>query len=712
MSLRTPMIRLEPSLGLAGLGFLAATPGAWAQTGAGTPGQPNLALPEMNVQSQTPPRFRADDTPVVRMPTSVREAPQSITVVPRALIEERGATTLREALRNVTGISLAAGEGGFSGDNLTLRGFSARNDFFIDGIRDSAQYTRDPFFLDSVEVLKGPSSVMFGRGSTGGAINLTTRMPQARNSGELTLTGMAPFGVRSTADVNMYSGTVGVRLNAMATRQDMAGRTRVSSERWGVAPSVTWGLGTNTQASIHYLHQSEDNVPDFGVPVANGRAVPVSRGTFYGLSGVDRERTETDVVTGTLQHRFADGITFRNTLRYGNYTRDVNATAPRLIGLVTPTTNLANVLVNRQAQVRSGTDTILQNQAELRAVANTGPLRHQLVGGIEIGRETSQLDRFTVNARPNAALFTPNYFDGYNETRALNTGTKTEATTFGLYVADQIRIGEYFEVLAGGRYDRFDADYEQRAAATGIRTAFNQTDDMFSWRGALVFKPISTVRTYFAAGTSFNPSAEALTLSTATANIAPEKNRSFEVGASWDITPDLAVRGAVFRIEKTNARTPDPTGGTLNVLSGEQRSDGFEISAAGRITPQWNVITGYTYIDSQITKSNTPAEVGKELLNTPRHTATVWTSYDLPRGVQIGGGLSYIDKRYGNNANTNQVPAYMRYDATIAWSITEQLQLRANALNLTDKRFYEGVYTGNMTPGAGRTFLLTLAARY
>ncbi|WP_082012653.1 TonB-dependent siderophore receptor [Belnapia sp. F-4-1] len=708
-SLRAPLPRLQPSLGLAGMGLLAAGPTAMAQD---APPAGAVALPEMNVQGANPPRYRADDTPVVRMPTSVREAPQSITVVPRELIEERGATTLREALRNVTGISLAAGEGGFSGDNLTLRGFSARNDFFIDGIRDSAQYTRDPFFLDSVEVLKGPSSVMFGRGSTGGAINLSTRMPQQRNFGELTLTGFSPFGLRATSDIGMYSGTVGVRLNAMATRQDIARRDHVTNERWGVAPSVTWGLGTNTQVSLHFLHQSEDNVPDFGIPIVRGRPAPVSYSTFYGLAGVDRERTETNVMTLTAQHRFADGVSLRNTFRYGNYDRDLNATAPRLITAITPTTNLANVLVNRQPQVRRGTDTILQNQTELRATANTGPLRHQIVAGLELGRETSQLTRFTSNNRPAATLFNPNFYQAFDQTLSVNTDADTTAYTLGLFASDQIRIGEYFEVLVGGRYDRFDARFNSLAGATGATTRFDRVDDMFSWRGALVFKPTSTVRTYFSAGTSFNPSAEALTLAPNTASLAPEKNRSFEVGASWDITPDLAIRGAVFRIEKTNARTPDPANGTLNVLAGEQRSDGFEISAAGRITRNWNVIAGYTYIDSQITRSNTAAEVGKELLNTPRNTATLWTSYDLPYGVQLGGGLSYIDKRYGNNANTVIAPAYVRYDAAIAWAITDQLGIRVNALNLTDKRFYEGVYAGNITPGAGRTIIASLTARY
>lgn len=708
---RSILPNFEPLLGLTGLGLLASMPGAQAQPAPSAQG--SLTLPEIDVSATPPARYRQDGTVLPRLPASVAETPQSVTIVPRALIEEQGGTTIREALRNVTGISLAAGEGGFSGDNLTLRGFSARNDFFIDGIRDSAQYTRDPFFLESVEVLKGPSSILFGRGSPGGVINLSTRLPQNRNFGEFTLSGFAPFGVRTTGDVNIVAGNVGVRLNAMATRQDVAGRSNVTNDRWGIFPSITWGLGGNTQLTVSYLRQTEDNVPDFGLPFFNGRPVAVNRNNFYGLSGVDREQTRTDVVTGSVQHRFMDGLTLRSTLRYGSYYRDIDATAPRLIAPFTVNTPLANIMVNRQPQLREGTDTILQNQTELRATLNTGFIRHSVVTGFEVGRETSQLTRWTTpanNPRPNASLLFPNYFDtgSYTETRTLTSDIFTEAATFGAFAVDQMRIGEQFEVLLGGRYDRFDASSYNSTA----RTNFARVDDMFSYRAALVFKPTPTVRTYFSTGTSFNPSAEVLTFAAANANLAPERNRSFEIGASWDITRDLAVRGALFRIEKTNARTPDPVNGTINVLAGRQRADGFEISVAGRITPEWNIIAGYTYIDSVIESSNTPAEVGRQLLNTPRNTATVWTSYDLPFGLQLGGGATHISSRFGNNTNTVKIPGYTRYDLAASYLITQGLQARLNILNLTDRRFFEGVYSGNTTPGIGRTFLLTLAARF
>jgi catecholate siderophore receptor len=717
VALRTRQSAFEPTLGLTGIGLLASLPGAWAQTPPDSAApvalpaedEASVALPVLDV-SGSAPRYGQGGGPLPHMPVPIQDTPQSISVVPRALIEERGSVNLREALRNVPGISLAAGEGGFTGDNFTLRGFSARNDIYLQGIRDSAQYNRDPFFLDSIEVLKGPSSVMFGRGSTGGVVNLTPRLPQARDFGEFTLTGMSPAGIRATGDVNMVSGNVGVRMNAMGTTQNIAGRDHVTNERWGIFPSVTWGLGQDTQATISYLHMNEDNVPDFGVPFLNGRPVPVPRNTFYGLAGIDRERTSTDIITGSVQHRFANGITLSNTLRYGTYHRDIDATAPRL---VTPVpSSLAAIMVNRQAQVRTGTDTILENQTELRAQATTGFVRHNIVAGAGIGRETSQLTRYGVNARPNATLFNPNFFAadeiGYVERRSVTSDAFTDAFTANTFFVDQMELGEYFELLLGGRYDHFGADFNNHTANLKL----NRTDDMFSWRGAIVFKPVPGVRTYFSAGTSVNPSAETLTLAANTANLAPEKNRSFEVGASWDINPNISVRGAVFRIEKTNARTPDPTNGTLNVLSGHQHVDGFEISAAGRITDEWNVIAGYTYLDSNIDSSGTPAEVGRQLLNTPRNTATVWTTYDLPYGFQIGGGVTYLDDRFGNNTNTVKVPGYMRYDLTAAWSMNEQFTLRFNALNLTDKKFYDGVYQGNTTPGAGRTFLVSLTARY
>jgi catecholate siderophore receptor len=457
--------------------------------------EPAVALPEIGVAAPAPAPDRRDSQPMVRLPTTIAETPQSVTVVPREVIEERAASTVPEALRNVTGISLAAGEGGFSGDNLTLRGFSARGDFFIDGIRDLGQYTRDPFFLESIEVLKGPSSVAFGRGSTGGVINQTSRVARAGNFGDLRISAYAPAGLRAVGDVNLSTGDVAVRLPVMGSRIDAARRDHVYQSRWGVAPSVTWGLSGPTQVTLSYLHQEEENIPDLGVPYIGGRPARVPLRTFYGVQGLDRERTETGVATLRVQHRFDDVLTLRNTTRWGNYARALNATAPRINATTTtgtpfnPGTPLAQVLVRREPQVRNGLDTILVNQTEALVTGRTGPLLHNVLAGIEVGRESSEVTRFAfpanANGRPNAPLLAPNWSVSAPYQPGVGSDIRTVANTFAAYVVDQIKIGERFEVLLGGRWDSFDADYLNRTN----NQRFGRTDTAFSWRGALVWSP-------------------------------------------------------------------------------------------------------------------------------------------------------------------------------------------------------------------------------
>ncbi|MBC4013924.1 TonB-dependent receptor [Siccirubricoccus deserti] len=703
MSHRLPP-RLQPTLGLAGLSLLGALPAA-AQTPPAA-----IPLPEIGIAADAPSTYRRDAQPAPRLPTAIADTPQTINVVPRELIDERAGTTLREALRNVTGISLVGGEGGASGDNLTLRGFSARGDFFIEGLRDSGQYTRDPFYLDSIEVLKGPSSIQFGRGSTGGVINQTLRLPQARNFGELSLQAFSPGGVRATSDVNLHAGNVAVRLNTMAMTQQIAGRDHVENKRYGVAPSITWGLGTNTQLTVHYLHQYEENIPDYGVPWLFGRPAPVNRSNFYGTSGVDHERLTTDVLTARVLHRFSDAITLRNTFRFANYDRDLDATAPRIAGTVTPSTPLSSILVNRQAQFRDATDTSYTNLSEAVLNFRTGILEHSAIIGVELSRDLNRTTRYAAT-RPSTSLLFPNFYAIENGLRTVSSRIDVTSDSAAVFAVDQIKLGEMFEILVGGRFDHFSTDYRDRLANTRLKG----NDNVGSYRAALVFKPFPGVRTYFSTGTSFNPSGEFLTLSATIADLAPERNQSYELGASWEVTGQLELRGALFRLEKENARTTDPATG-ITSLAGNQRVDGFEVSALGRITRNWNLLAGYTFLDGEIVESNTPAEVGRRIPNTPRHTATVWTTYDLPYDLQLGGGAFYVDSRFSNTANTNRAPGYTRWDAAIAWQPREGafrgLRLQANALNLTDRRYYDQVTGGQVVPGAGRTFLFTVGARF
>ena len=674
MASRTTSTTFEPVLGLTGLGLLASG-GALAQTA------PDVALPEIDVSTERPSPYRRDAQPVARLPTTVGETPQSITVVPRELIQERAATTVREALRNVTGISLAAGEGGFSGDNLTLRGFSARGDFFIDGIRDLGQYTRDPFYLKSIEVLKGPASVAFGRGSTGGVINQTTRLPRPGVFGEAWVSGYSPNGARATGDVNLSAGDVAVRMQAMASRINAAGRDHVHQERWGIAPSITWGINGPTQLTVAYLHQKEDNVPDYGVPYILGKPARVPRHTFYGVDGQDRETTETNVLTVRAQHRFDERLMLRNTFRWGNYDRDINATAPRINATTTlgtpytPTTPLDLVLVRREPQVRTGFNSILVNQTEALVNVSTGPLRHNILTGIEVGRESSEAVRYAfpvnANGRPNTLLLTPNYYLTSPVIRNVASDIRTVATTFAAYAVDQIKIGEQFELLLGLRWDSFDADYVNRTATNPAQRNFSRLDTAFSWRTALVYKPIPSVRTYFAYGTSFNPSAESLTLAANNAALPPEEDR-------------------VLRDRRLLGRPGRPPPERLPVPHREDQRPhhrpGGEHPGAGRRHPRrWlrapgdrprSPRTGTCSRASPISspRSSSPATRTRSARSssTPRPTSVaLWTNYNLPYDLQIGGGLSFVDYRYGNTTNTTKVPSYTRYDLAGAWAPTE-----------------------------------------
>jgi catecholate siderophore receptor len=701
-----PSLSLQPTIGLASLGLasLFGIQDAEAQTASGD--QAPIRLPELTVGGAPisgPGSYRRDDAPLPRMPTSVAETPQSITVVPREVMQEQAASSVRDALRNVTGISLAAGEGGFSGDNLTLRGFSARGDFFIDGLRDLGQYTRDSFFLESVDVLKGPSSVAFGRGSTGGVINQTTRLPLSETQGEVWLSAYTPSGVRSTADVNVRAGNVAARMNAMASRIDASQRDEVYNQRWGIFPSITWGMDGPTQLTLSWLHQEEENVPDYGVPFQNGRPLKVGHDTFYGLAS-DREKTTTDVATARVSHRVSDGVRLTNTFRWANYGREISATAPRL--------NADPTRVTRQPQVRDGLDTFLVNQTEASLDFTTGPVRHSALVGFEIGRESSEVTRYQQRNRPTADLENPNPLDPANLTTTVNSDIKTVANTWAVYAVDRMQLGEMFELILGGRWDSFDAESDNRTSGE----TFSRLDEAFSWRGALVFKPTEGVRTYVAYGTSFNPSAEALTLAANNAALPPEESESYEIGASAEIAEGLRISGAVFRIEKKNARTADPAAGNVQTLDGEVRVDGFEIQAVGRITPDWNMMVGYTRLDSEIRESSNAAERGKEFANVAPNSFSLWTTYNLPYGFQLGGGAQYVDRRFANTTNTNLAPDYLRWDAALAWQAEEGplkgLRVQLNALNLGDAKAYDTVYPGHVVPSVGRTFVLSTAMRF
>ena len=637
------------------------------------------------------------------------DTPQTVTIVPQAVMRDQNVTTLRDVLRNVPGISIAAGEGGAQGDNIRIRGFAANNDIFLDGMRDTAQYSRDPFNLEQVEVIKGASSSTIGRGTTGGALNQVSKAPRLQGFVEGSVTIGTDQTKRATADINQPLTGIGIdgaalRLNMMVHDSNVAGRDVTENKRWGFAPSIAFGLGTPTRVTLSYQHVKQENIPDYGVPLLNGRPVSVRRENWYGFDSLNTEETTSDIGTVLLEHDLNDQITLRNQFRYARSTRDAIYTPPRSPDPITNT-------VRRNPSGRDAEGELLTNQTDATVKFQTGGIGHTLVTGVEFAREKYDQQALSFSGAPLDNLATPNPGTPFTGTRGLGTRNKTEADTIGVYVTDTVELSEQFEITGGLRWDRFQAETDSRAA-DGTLSNFKRTDSMWSGRAALVYKPVPYGSVYVSYGTSFNPSAEGLSLNT---NVtAPEKNITYEIGTKWDVLGErLSLNAALFRIDKTNARTPGVLpGDPPRVLEGEQRVDGFELGVSGTITDNWQIFGGYTYLHSEILESNTAAEVGKKLANTPAHSFSLWSTYDLPWNVRIGGGTQYMSSRYVNDTNTGKVPGYWLFDAMASYQVTEAVAVQLHVTHITDKKYYDGLYAGHVIPGPGRTVLLSTNFRF
>lgn len=663
-------------------------------------------------------RIPSASTPKLTEP--LRDIPQTITVIPRAVIEEQGATTLRDVLRNVAGITFQAGEGGVpAGDQLSIRGFSARTDMFVDGVRDFGGYSRDSFNMEQVEVAKGPTSSIAGRGSTGGAINQVSKAPALAPIAEATIGAGNARYQRTTLDFNQpltglpIAGT-SFRVNAMWTDTDVPNRDRVSSSRWGVAPSLGFGAGTSTRAVVSYFKLEQDNLPDYGLPwvpantnpelaaYANGEP-PVDRSNFYGLVTRDYENTSTDIATMDVAHDFGSAATLRNLTRWGRNVRDSVITAPRFVSVNTSTE------LNRQLQSRDMTDDILANQTNLATRFATGAVGHAVAAGVEFASEGSVNYARTGPTAPTADLYHPNPNAPYAGP-IVRSGAFTDgaAQSTAAYAFDTVSIGTHLELSGGVRWDRFDVNYTS-VATTGVRTDFARTDSMTSGRAGIVFKPQQQGSIYMGWGTSFNPSAEGLSLAAANVELEPEKTSNLEAGTKWDLfQQQLSATAAVFRTEKTNARTPGVNpGDPPTVLAGRQRVTGVEFGVSGRIRRWWTAIVNYAHMASTIGRSNTPAEVDQNLALTPENTLAIWSTFDLPGGVSAGGGAQFMDSVFRNATNTTSVPSYWLINAMASYAVNSHLTLRLNATNLADEQYVDRVGGGHYIPGPGRQVLVT-----
>lgn len=742
----------------------AAEPVAQAGTKSGTAPAPkptaekpapaaatDSEMDEVVVTAQTEDSYQVKRVSSLKYSEPLLDVPQTITVVPQAVIEDQNATTLRDVLRNVPGVSFQAGEGGVpAGDQLSIRGFSARTDIFIDGVRDVGGYSRDPFNIEQVEVSKGPASAYSGRGSTGGSVNLVTKTPKDHDFYEVQGSYGTSEYYRSTIDINQTIpenefdlGGVAFRMNGVFHSQDFAERDYVHDQRWGLAPSFTVGMGTPTRATLSYMHLQQDNLPSYGIPFvqtkanpyggnsAVGKVAPVGRETFFGLEDRDYEHITTDIPSLKLEHDFSDNIRLVNQTLYARTYRDSVITAPRLVANTVSSRGAVPFGINRQIQSRDQLDEAVTNQTTLETKFETWQMKHALISSMEYDYEhevnylRTAPTLFSVGGTNYQAIFgnpyTPNANDFYTQPIS-RTGAKNEAfaDSVGLSAFDTIEITEQWILNLGLRVDYFGLDYESTAVDGSKTTLSNDTWEP-TWRTGLVYKPVPYGSIYFGYGTSFNPSAEGLTLTSANVDVEPETSESFELGTKWDFFREkLSLTAALFRTTKNNYRNTDPVTGVVT-NSGEVQVQGIEFGLAGNITKEWRVFGGYAIMESEIIKSNTRAtyngvsnisEEGNELNNTPEQTASIWTAYELPYHIDVGTGFQFVDTRYANNINTNAAPGYWLQDFMLSWQASKNVKLQLNISNLWNEDYIDRLGGGHAISGAGRTFVFSTALKF
>lgn len=695
-------------------GALMACHSAWAQEATGVSG--DKVLPMVVIEgSQYPTReetgYKAEGTRVGKTKQNPKDIPQAVTVITEQLMHDRNAATLREALRNVAGVTFNAGEGGRIGDNITLRGYSAVSDLYLDNMRDAAQYNRDTFNLEQIDVLKGSSSMLFGRGSTGGVINQVSKTAKPIEMSEVNLTGGSNDYRRVTADLNTpITDKVAFRLNFMNLD---AGSYRKGADfkSTGIAPTFSIGAGTENELNFSYYYLNTNNTPDYGVPYFKGKPIDVPLNRWYGLS-TDYEKNLTQIWTGDYKKTFENGATWKTTVRHAQYDRDLRAVAPRLAGGVTSVSD--STVLNRQRQARGAKEETTAVQSDFAHNFKLFQLDNELLAGVEyLSEQATRWNNTSSIANPSTTVGNPT-----QPTLPANFGSsfyrvfqgKYTGGTYSAYIQDTLRIAPKWKMMAGLRYDKLDADY-----VNASNRDWNRTDKEFSNRFGLIYEPSDNSTVYVSYSTGFNPSAELYQLDTKGSNIPPEKTRNMEVGAKWNLLNNrLSTRVSLSRSEKTNERNTDLANPDIALLSGKRHTDALELEANGRITNDWEVFANYAYMKAKVDVGvgQSAGYTGKVPPNTPRSTASVWSTYHITPKFKVGTGVEYVGSRYATDDNATEIDAYTRVDALAEYSFNQHVALKLNIFNLFNKGYYEGIYRGHVLPGTDRAGQLTLTFKF
>jgi len=678
-------------------------------------------LPEITVQSSkvTPSYQPLTTKTAAKIEAPLRDIPQTVNVIPQALIQDQGAQSLQDALRNVPGIGFSNGDG--QRDQVNIRGFSAISDQFVDGIRDDALYFRDLSNVEEIEVLKGPAAVLYGRGSSGGIINRITKKPHSKAEGSLTATVGSYDFYRVEADVNQPLGDAAA-FRIIGAKQDSNGfREEDFVKREFIAPSLSLNLSDATKLTLQLEHLDDKRLNDFGVPAINGRPVDVKRKTYYGSSNGEKDdyvQSRMTAGTAVLEHSFNNDVKIRNAFRAYDYDLDRNNTvAVRVL----PSTN---TVTRRYSTVQRQEDGYF-NQTDLTIKAKGLGLEHSLLFGVEIGRQVKDNQNGNFANPGNVNLYDPVLPRSQRTGFTATADTSGISETKGFYAQDLITLSQNWKALVGARYDIFD----QEAKNLLNNTKLSRVDKELSPRAGLVFQPNDFVSLYGSYTKSFQPSQENFTLAANNAEIAPEETTNYEVGAKMDfLDGNLSTMISLFRLERTNIKSADPAAPTVLLPVGEQRTDGLELSVAGKLSDGWDVTAGYAYMDAEITDSPStvtsvfgPAATAQKFAIegnrpslTPRHSANVWLSHRFGNGFGLGGGAVFVGDQYASVSNEVKLPGYVRFDAS-AYYETKHYDVKLTLNNIFDKEYFISAHGGAdlyNTFGAPRSALLSLKLKY
>lgn len=620
----------------------------------------------------------------------LKDVPQIVNVVPKQILREQTVTSMQGALQNVAGLSFSVGDG--QRDQVMIRGFSAITDNYVDGIRDDALYFRDMSNVERVEVLKGPASVLYGRGSAGGLVNKINKKPMDQSLREVSLIGSTTGQRRAEVDVNeKVAENVKVRLTGAVEDSD-GYRNQAFLKRQAVAPSVQWDITDKTKLLLQadYLH--DDRLADQGFPTdpITGKPVKTNPKTFYGaLNGKEVGDVDTEISSQTisLDHEFNNQLKYHGAVRHYNYSLD------RQYSVVSHQDSKKNKLPADQIQLsqskRIRNEDGVYIQQELSTLFNTGFLKHNTLIGAEYSKQHKD-ELVWSKARQITNIFNPELenWAPLDTSIAAETNNSNTFETYGIYLQDLMTVTDQLKVLVGLRYDNLSQDRNNKVKSQIL----NRTDNTYSPRIGLVYQPLSNLSLYTSYNRSFQPLADSFVLYTNSADLSPTKTENVEVGAKWDVNDQLNVTLALFEMSQTNIQNQDPANPNQALLAGEQKTKGVELSLTGQLTDQLSVLAGYSYMDGKIEKS-TVGFTGNHSALTPNNTANLWLKYQINDHWYAAVGGRGESSRFSAPDNKNVLPGYAVVNAALGYQ-SERYDVNLNLNNLFDRDYFVSGHSG------------------